>query len=89
MAAVEALKAIDILQSIVEARMRDVEDMLEGVGDIMLQGFDEMKKDISQKGIYSTQITAQLVLFTTHNVFMVRYRERAKSEGKSCRQGAE
>jgi hypothetical protein len=51
MASAEAVKGIDVLQSIVEARMRDVEGMLEGVGDIMLQGFDEIKKDISQKGI--------------------------------------
>jgi hypothetical protein len=62
MAAAEALKSIDALQDIVEARMRGVEDMIEGVGDIMLQGFDEKKKDVSQKGINSAQFTLQLVL---------------------------
>jgi hypothetical protein len=77
MAAAEALKGIHVLQD----RMRGVEGMLEGVGD-MLQGFDERMKDISQKGINSAQITVQLVIFTTHNVFIVRCRERGKSDGK-------
>jgi hypothetical protein len=62
MAAAEALKGINVLQGIVEDRMRGVEGMLEGVGDT-LQGFDERVKDISQKGINSAQITIQLVIF--------------------------
>jgi hypothetical protein len=77
MAATEALKGIHVLQD----RMRGVEGMLEGVGG-MLQGFDERMKDISQKGFNSAQITVQLVIFAIHNVFMVRCRERGKSDGK-------
>jgi hypothetical protein len=66
MAAAEALKGIHVLQD----RMRGVEGMLEGVGD-MLKGF-ERTKDISQKSINSAQITVQLVIFTFHTVFIVR-----------------
>ncbi|KAI0280602.1 hypothetical protein BGY98DRAFT_310858 [Russula aff. rugulosa BPL654] len=58
MAAAEALKGIHVLQD----RMRGVEGMLEGVGD-MLRGFDGRMKDISRKSIDSTQITVQLVIF--------------------------
>jgi hypothetical protein len=71
MAAAEALKGINVLQGIVEDRMRGVEGMLEGVGG-MLQGFDERMKDIGRKGINSAQITVQLIIFTIHSVFMVR-----------------
>jgi hypothetical protein len=78
MAAAESLRGIHVLQD----RMRGVEGMLEGVGD-MLQGFDEKMKDISRQGINSAQITVQLVIFTIHNVFiMVRCRERGQSGGK-------
>ena len=77
MAAAEALHGIHVLQD----RMRGVEGMLEGVGD-MLQGFDERMKNISQKGFNGAQITVQLVTFAIHNAFMVRYRERGKSDGK-------
>jgi hypothetical protein len=77
MAATEALKGIHVLQD----RMRGVEGMLEGVGD-MLQGFDERMRDINQKGINGAQITVQLVIFTIHNVFMVRCRERGQSDSK-------
>ncbi|KAF8490155.1 hypothetical protein F5888DRAFT_1638229 [Russula emetica] len=77
MAAAEALKGIHVIQD----RMRGVEGMLEGVGD-MLQGFDERMKDISKKGINSAQITFLSVIFTIHNIFMVRCRERGKSDGK-------
>jgi hypothetical protein len=66
MAAAEALKGIHVLQD----RMRGVEGMLEGVGD-MLRGFDGRMKDISRKSIDSTQITVQLVIFKI-NVFIVR-----------------
>jgi hypothetical protein len=51
MAAAESLKGIHVLQD----RMKGVEGMLEGVGD-MLQGFDEGMKDIGQRGINSAQI---------------------------------
>ena len=64
MAAAEALKGIDVLQD----RMRGMEGMLEGVGD-MLQGFDERMKDISQRGINGAQITVKLAIFTIHNVY--------------------
>jgi hypothetical protein len=83
MAAAEALKGIHVLQD----RMKGVESVLEGVGD-MLQGFDERMKDINQKGINSAQITVQLVIFAINNVFMVRFRERSKSDGKGRRHGA-
>ncbi len=66
MAAAESLKGIHVLQD----RMRGVEGMLEGVGD-MLQGFDERMKDIGRQGINSAQITVQLVIFTIHNVFIL------------------
>jgi hypothetical protein len=82
MAAAEALKGIHVLQD----RMKGVESVLEGVGD-MLQGFDERMKDINQKGINSAQITVQLVIFAINNVFMVRCRERSKSDGKGRRHG--
>lgn len=55
MAAAEALKGIDVLQD----KMRGVEGMLEGVGD-MLKGFERMK-DIRQKSINGTLITVQFV----------------------------
>jgi hypothetical protein len=81
MASAEAVKGIDVLQSIVEARMRGVEGMLEGVGDIMLQGFDEIKKDISQKGINSEfsqfNWSSPFTMF-----FIVRCRECGNSDGK-------
>jgi hypothetical protein len=71
MAAAEALKGIGVLQDIVETRMRGVEGMLQGVGDIVLQGLDEIKKDICQKGINGARIiTVLLVLFTIDNVFL-------------------
>ncbi|KAN0118303.1 hypothetical protein V8E52_005279 [Russula decolorans] len=53
MAATEALKGIHVLQD----RMRGVEGMLEGVGD-MLQGFDERMRDINQKGINDAENAA-------------------------------
>jgi hypothetical protein len=82
MASAEAVKGIDVLQSIVEARMRGVEGMLEGVGDIMLQGFDEIKKDISQKGINSefSQFNWLSLPFTMF--FIDRCRECGNSDGK-------
>ena len=56
MAAAESLKGIHALQGIVEDRMRGVEGMLEGVGD-MLQGFDERVVYVGQRGINGAQIT--------------------------------
>lgn len=62
MAASESLKGIHVLQD----RMRGVEGMLEGVGD-MLQGFDERMKDIRQNGTNGAQITFHFVIFTIHS----------------------
>jgi hypothetical protein len=77
MAAAESLKGIHVLQD----RVRGVEVMLEGVGD-MLQGVDERIRDIGQRGINSTQMTVQLVISTIHSVFLIRCRQRGKSDGK-------
>jgi hypothetical protein len=42
---------------------------------------EDRMKLVGQRGINSTQITVQLVVvFTIHNVFMVRCRERGRSE---------
>ena len=77
MAAAEALKGIHVLQD----RMKGVECILEGVED-MLQGFDKRMKDITQKDVNSAQVTVQLVIFAIDNVFMVRCRERGRSDDK-------
>ena len=60
-----------------ETRMAAAE-ALKGIH--VLQGVVE--DDISQKGINSTQIAVQLVIFTIQNIFMVRCRERSNSDGK-------
>jgi hypothetical protein len=73
MVAAEALKGIHALQGIFEDRMRGKKGVL--------QGLDERTKVVGQRDINSTQITVQLVVvFTIHNVFMVRCRERGRSE---------
>jgi hypothetical protein len=55
MAGAESLKGIHVLQGIVEDRVGNVEDIL--------QGINEKMKDISRMGINSAQITVQLVIF--------------------------
>ena len=66
MAAAEALRGIHMLHD----RMRDTENILDGVGDMIL-------------GINSARITVQLAIFTADNVFMVRCREHSKSKSES------
>ena len=74
MAAAEALKGVHVLQN----RMKSVEDMLQGV-------VDGKMKNITTKDIKSAKITVQLVMFATHDVFMVRCRrEHDKSDDKRC-----
>ena len=66
-------------------------EALKGIDAIhdKLQDIDERmtRKGITEKGINSAQITGHLHLFMNH-VFMVRYRERTKSDSGDRTRGS-